>query len=137
MKYTWLLVVFVGIAGIYLGMPRHQVQHTETFGEYPCFLCASVEPDFAVLVFSAVDCPACDYAVERVQRFCRLTGVLYVNTVYDNTDAAAENLAALNLEKQSDILIVVLHENTVIKTSTSTEDVESFLSETIKEAAHL
>lgn len=136
MKYTWILVVFVGIAGIYLGMPRFQLQHTEAFGEYPCFLCASVEPDFDVLVFSATNCPACDYAVERAKRFCRLTGV-DVNTFYDNADAASENLTALNLEKRSDILIVVLHKNTVVKTSTRTEDVESFLSETIKEVAQL
>lgn len=137
MKYSWLLVVFIGIAGIYLGIPKYQVQHTEAFGEYPCFLCASVEPDFEVLVFSAVDCSSCDYAVEKAQRFCRLTGVVYVNTFYDNAEATSQKLIELDLQKTSDVLIVVVHQGTVVKTSTSTEDVESFLSETLKEAAQL
>ncbi|MBU6998776.1 MAG: hypothetical protein HXS41_05350 [Theionarchaea archaeon] len=137
MKYIWLVAVFIGIAGIFLGFQRYQVDHTEAFGMYPCFLCSAVEPEVEVTVFSAVDCPSCDLAVQRVLRLCRLTGIQYGGTYYDGSQEAGENLQKLGLEKKTDFLVVVSYRGAVIGTSTSTDRVEEYLSDTAKEVAHL
>ena len=107
------------------------------FGEYPCFLCSAVEPNFEVVTFSALNCPSCDQAVQRTQRFCRLTGVVYVNTYYDNAGETQQKLNELNLQKSSQFLVVVIYKGAIIGTSTETEQVESFLSEVLKEASQL
>ncbi|MGC1122390.1 MAG: hypothetical protein WBA22_14960 [Candidatus Methanofastidiosia archaeon] len=137
MKYLWLIAVFIGIAGIFLGVQRYQVDHTEAFGMYPCFLCAAVEPEVEVVVFSAVECPSCDLAGERVIRFCRLTGAHYGGTYYDDSQEAGEALQELGLEKRTDFLVVVSYKGLVIGTSTSTDTVEEYLSDMVKEAAQL
>jgi hypothetical protein len=137
MKYIWLLVVIIGIAGIYVGIQRYQLQHTDAFGEYPCFLCASVEPDYEVVVFSSVDCPHCDHAVQRIQRFCRLTGVRYGSTFYDGSQETIIKLSELGIEKTSDFLAVIIKGGTVAGVHTDTTTVESFLSEKLKEVSQL
>jgi hypothetical protein len=137
MKYIWILVAICGIAGIYVGIQRYQLYHTEAFGEYPCFLCASVEPDYEVVVFSSVDCPDCDQAVQRIQRFCRLTGVRYGSTFYDGSQETAVKLSELGIEKTSDFLAVILKGGIVIGVHTDAATAESFLSEKLKEASQL
>lgn len=137
MKYVWLILVICGIASIYLGIQRYQLDHTQNFGEYPCFPCASVEPDFEVVVFSSTGCEPCQRGIERVQRFCRLTGVVYGSTYYDDAEETYEKLNQLGLEKNTDFLIVMLRNGVIIKTSTDATRTELFLSETIKEACRL
>jgi hypothetical protein len=137
MKYVWLVAVFIGIAGIFLGFQRYQVEDTEAYGMYPCFLCAAVEPDIKVVVFSAVDCPSCDVALSRVMRFCRLTGAHYGGAYYDDSLETGELLQQLGLEKRTDFLVVVSFKGLVIGTSTSPDTVEEYLSDKVKEAAHL
>ncbi len=134
MKYVWLFLVIIGSAGIFLGYQRYQIQNTQSFGEYPCFFCVSEEPDFKVVVFSASGCDLCEQAVERSQRFCKLTGIKY-EAFYD--DAASEKLSELGLEKDSDFLIVILKNQKIVGKSTNSQDVESFLSGKLKEAVHL
>jgi hypothetical protein len=137
MKYAWILIVMVGIAGMYLGIQRYQMPHTEAFGEYPCFLCSSMEPDFRIIAFSSLNCSSCDQAVSRIERFCRLTGVLYEGVYYDNSGETPQKLSELGLQKTTDFLVVILKNETVIKTGTATETVESFLAQTLKEASQL
>lgn len=137
MKYIWLLLVVIGVVGIYTGIQRFQVESTGLFGEYPCLLCASVEPDLEVFVFSQVACLNCDRAVERAQRFCRLTGITYGNTFYDDADETYEKLNELGLMWDSEVLIVILENGAVIKTSKDAATVEHFLSEAVKEALQL
>jgi hypothetical protein len=137
MKYVWLIAVFIGIAGIFLGFQQYQVEDTEALGMYPCFLCAAVEPDIEVVVFSAVDCPSCDVALSRVMRFCRLTGTHYGGAYYDDSQEAGEALQKLGLEKRTDFLVVVSVKGLVIGTSTSPDTVEEYLSDMVKEAAQL
>ncbi|MBU7014792.1 MAG: hypothetical protein HXS52_01505 [Theionarchaea archaeon] len=137
MKYIWLVAVFIGIAGIFLGFQRYQVDHTEAFGMYPCFLCAAVDPEMDVMVFSAVECPSCDLAVERVLRFCRLTGIQYRGAYYDDSQETGAVLQELGLEKRTDFLVVVFHRGVIIGTSTSAGAVEEYLSDIAKEVARL
>jgi hypothetical protein len=137
MKYVWLILVVIGIAGIYLGIQRYQLDHTSNFGGYPCFPCSSAEPDYEIVVFSSPFCDECEGGIQRVQRFCRLTGVFYGSTFYDDSAESSQKLGQLGLEKHTDFLVVVLKGGIVIKTDTNPGYVEQFLSETIKEASQL
>jgi len=137
MKYVWLLLVIIGGVGIFLGVERFQVENTENFGGYPCFLCASAEPDFEVVVFSKAACLNCENAVRRAQWFCRLTGVTYGNTFYDDAEESFSKLDELGLMWDSDFLVVVLKDGAVLDTTTDATAVEQFLSETMKEASQL
>ena len=137
MKYGWLLVVVIGIAGIYLGIQRLQLDHAENFGRYPCFFCASAESTYEIIIFSAPACTGCESAVERTQRFCRLTGVQYGGAFYDDADISQEKLGDLGLTKESDFLLVILQGGSILKTSKDPMTVEHFLSETLKEVSHL
>jgi len=137
MKYVWLLVVVIGIASIYLGIQRLQLDHAENFGRYPCFFCASVESDYEIIIFSAPGCAGCESAVERTQRFCRLTGIQYGGAFYDDEIISQEKLGDLGLTKDSDFLLVILKGGSILKTSKDPVTVEHFLSDTLKEASHL
>ncbi|KYK34443.1 MAG: hypothetical protein HXS46_14255 [Theionarchaea archaeon] len=137
MKYVWLLLVICGGIGIYMGWQQLQVEKTQTFGEYPCFQCASVNPDFEILVFSKVACSYCETAGQRVRRFCQVTGVRYGNTFYDDADESFQKLNELGLEWNSEFLVVILQNGRIIGTHTSAATAEQFLSETLKEAAQL
>lgn len=136
MKYVWLFLVIIGSAGIFLGYQRYQIQNTQFFGEYPCFFCVSEEPDFEVVIFSAPGCDLCEQAVKRSQRFCKLTGIQY-EAFYDDAEITSEKLSELGLEKNSDFLIVILKNGTIVGKSTDSKEVESFLSGKLKEAVHL
>jgi hypothetical protein len=137
MKYAWLLVVIIGIAGIYLGIQRLQVDHAEHFGRYPCFFCASAELDYEIVVFSAPACSGCASGVEKTQRFCRLTGISYGGAFYDDAAVSQEKLTDLGLTKDSEFLLIIIQDGSVFKTATDPTMVEQFLSETLKEASHL
>ena len=136
MKYAWLPVVFIGIAGIYLGIQRLQMDHVQQFGEYPCFFCASIKPDYEVLVFSSALCDQCAGSVTRVQRFCRLTGIKYGGAFYDDAEITFERLNELGLTMNSNFLVVILKDGIIIDTSTDL-DVEAYLTTLLKEELNL
>ncbi|MBU7044630.1 MAG: hypothetical protein HXS47_13650 [Theionarchaea archaeon] len=137
MKYAWLVVVILGIAGIYLGIQRLQVDHAENIGRYPCFFCASVQPEYEIVIFSAPTCPGCESAVQRIQRFCRLTGVQYGGAYYDDAAISQEKRTELGLTKDSDFLVIIVRRGTVLASSTDPATAEEFLSETFKEVSQL
>lgn len=136
MKYVWLFVVIIGIAGIYLGIQGDQPEYTRDFGEYPCFLCASVEPDYEVVVFSSTS-PSCQRAVGKIQQFCGVTGVKYGGAYFDGAEETPQKLGEVGLEKHGDFLVVVLKNGDIIKTDTNADTVVQFLSDTMKEASDL
>lgn len=136
MKYAWLPVMLIGIAGIYLGYQENQVDGTEFLGGYPCFLCASVEPDFEIVVFSSTSSEY-ERAVQKVLKFCRLTGASYGSAFYEGAEETLEKLEELGLEWNSGFLVVVLKNGEIIKTSTNADTVEQFLSQILKEASRI
>ena len=137
MKYVWLIVVICGFIFVYLGYQREQLEETGHFGEYPCFLCTSVKPDYEVLVFSKVPCAVCEKGVLRAQTFCRLTGITYGGAFYDDAEETFSRLEELGLELESNFLLVILKDGAILKTSTNAETVETFLSEIVKEESDL
>jgi len=137
MKYGWLFVVIIGITGIYLGIERDQPDYTGDFGEYPCFLCASVEPDYEVVVFSSTFCNQCERAIERIQKLCQLTGIQYGGAYYDDAEESFQKLSELGLEKNTDFLVVILKDGAIVDKDTEADTVVQFLSDTVKEASEL
>lgn len=137
MKYVWMVVVIIGIAGIFLGVQRQQLDETGSFGEYPCFLCTSETPDYEIYVFSAVPCAVCERGITRVQVFCQLTGIAFGGAYYEDAEETFVKLEELGLQMNSEFLVVIVRDGVIIDTTTDAERVEQVLSELVKEESRL
>lgn len=137
MKYIWLVIVLIGVGGIYLGIQNSQVQYTAAFGEYPCFLCFSVESNYEIVLFLSEDYQESDQVVATVQQFCHITQVEYGGAYYDNAQETPAKLQELGLEKRTDVLVAILQDKIVVDQITGGTGLESALSETLKEVSRL
>ncbi|MGD2247840.1 MAG: hypothetical protein PVF58_05490 [Candidatus Methanofastidiosia archaeon] len=137
MKYVWLVIVLIGVGGVYIGLQDSQVQYTAAFGEYPCFLCFSVKPHYEIVIFLSADYPHYEYVVSTVQKFCRVTQVEYGGAYYDDSHETPVKLQELGLQKTTDVLVVVVQDGVVVDQITRATELDSALSQSVKEVSRL